>query len=191
MILEIYTDGSCSENPGPAGWGFVALDSTKAAVAPVEMFGPAMDINNKIVPATNQAMELMACFQGIKWAANRVKGLNGKDLEIKIYSDSAYLLNCLKDKWYIGWRTRMDSNGIWYTSKSEPVQNQWIWERIITYIEHLSKYGVRFDFIKVKGHSGDRYNELADQLANRGTHISKNELKQIVKIPTKNYLENL
>lgn len=73
-----------------------------------------------------------------------------------IYSDSAYIINCITQKWYKKWQT----NG-WRNSKKEPVANRELWERLIPYFENP-----RFSFEKVKGHSGEKdWNDYVDRLA--------------------------
>ena len=75
---------------------------------------------------------------------------------VKLYSDSAYLINCYKPNWWKNWR----ANG-WKNSKKEPVANQDLWEKLIYFFMKAPGY----DFIKVKGHAGNTYNEMVDDLA--------------------------
>ncbi len=76
----------------------------------------------------------------------------------------AYIVNCINNKWYINWR----KNG-WKTAKKTPVENRELWERLLSLIENLEN----FEIIKVKGHAGDKYNEMADELARRGANEVK------------------
>lgn len=99
--------------------------------------------------ATNQRMELMAALRALEWWE-----LNGYD-DVTIYSDSAYFCNCYFEKWYVNW----ESNG-WLNSKKEPVANQDLWEYLIKFFRDPQVH-----IEKVKGHSGHKYNEIADQLA--------------------------
>jgi len=173
MILDLYTDGSCSGNPGPSGWGFLTMTDSATVY---EKFGAMVREDGEFIHATNQQAELMACAKGFQWILeNRnLHKMKGEDwTTVRLHSDSAYLLNCLKDRWYIGWMMRVDGNGHWLTSKGELVQNQWIWKLIITALGEIKKLGITVEFIKVKGHSGDRWNERVDQLARAGTGLSK------------------
>lgn len=96
-------------------------------------------------------MELTACIRALE-------EIKAGDFEIEVYTDSAYLVNCMHQKWYERWQR----NG-WKNAKKEPVENQDLWMRLL---ELLGRHRVRFH--KVKGHSGIALNELADSLARRG-----------------------
>lgn len=134
--VTIYTDGACSGNPGPGGWGAVLFYGANRK----EMSG-----NEKYT--TNNRMELTAAVESIstlKEACN-----------IKLYSDSAYLVNCFKQGWFRGWL----KNG-WKNSKGQPVENQDLWKRLLQLMEMHS-----VAYIKVKGHSDNEYNNYCDLLA--------------------------
>lgn len=134
--VVIYTDGACSGNPGPGGW------------AAVLQYGEHVkEISGGERTTTNQRMELAAVVQALAC----LKGPS----EVVIYSDSAYVINCFKQKWYVGWLR----NG-WKNSKGDPVQNRDLWERLL---EQVSRHKVRFE--KVKGHAGVAWNERCDELA--------------------------
>ncbi|AFS78251.1 ribonuclease H [Gottschalkia acidurici 9a] len=142
--IIIYTDGACSgnqNNENIGGFGAVLLykDHKK------EVYGG--EINT-----TNNRMEIKACIEALKT-------LKRKDIPVEVYTDSAYVCNCINQKWYIKWR----SNG-WINSKKEPVENKELWMELLDLIESLEN----LKFIKVKGHSGVELNELADSLANKG-----------------------
>jgi ribonuclease HI len=141
--IIIYCDGACSGNQfnsNKGGWGAVLKykDHTK------EICGGEKN-------TTNQKMELTAAIKALE-------EIKIKNVPIEIYSDSAYLVNCMKQKWYFKWQ----QNG-WINSKKEPVANKELWTRLL---ELIKIYKV--DFHKVVGHSGDELNEMADQLANKG-----------------------
>ena len=140
-MIEIYTDGSSSKNR--AGWGFVAvLDGTVI----YEKAG------QDIPSATNQLMELTAAIEACDWV-EQTEYINEHD--VIIYSDSAYLVNCYKDKWWSSWET----NG-WKNSKGDPVANMLSWRFLIKFFKKPN-----YSFQKVKGHAGNVYNERADDLA--------------------------
>lgn len=138
-MLTIYTDGSCAK--GRSGWGYVILrDGEKVKCGAGQKSG-----------ATNQCMELTAAIE----ACHEADLIREKGEPIVVYSDSAYLINCVNDRWYLNWET----NG-WVNSKKEPVANKELWEELIPYFRCVT-----FSFEKVKGHAGHTYNELADRLA--------------------------
>lgn len=142
--IIIYTDGACAGNQNKinkGGYGAVLIykDHRK------EIYGG--EINT-----TNNKMEVKACIEALKT-------LKRKDIPIEVYTDSAYLCNCINQKWYAKWR----KNG-WKNSKREPVENKQLWVELLEYVEVLED----ITFIKVKGHSGVELNELADELANKG-----------------------
>lgn len=130
----VYTDGACSGNPGPGGWGWVIPDGEAA-------YGGAPE-------TTNQRMELQAALEA-------VKAIPGP---LHIVSDSTYVVNCFKDSWWKGWLKRG-----WKNSQKKPVANRDLWEPLI---ELYQERDVTFEW--VKGHSGDRWNDRADELAVRG-----------------------
>ena len=142
--LVVYTDGACSGNPGPGGWAW--------AVAPD---GSRSDAGGD--PATtNQRMELTAVLEALR--AN----LPVAEAEVKrliVVSDSTYVVNCFKDRWWVRWR----ANG-WRNAKREPVANADLWGPLIDLYTSLPD-DERPDFQWVKGHSGDPMNDLVDQLA--------------------------
>ena len=137
--VTIYTDGACSGNPGPGGWGAILMYNDVKK-----------EISGGDKNTTNNQMELTAAIE----ALNRLK----VPCEVTLYSDSAYLINCFKQNWWKAWR----ANG-WKNSKKEPVANQDLWEGIIPFFMKAPGY----DFIKVKGHAGNEYNEIVDKMAVR------------------------
>lgn len=100
---------------------------------------------------TNQRMELTACIRALE----QIKS-GGYDIEI--YTDSAYLANCMLQKWYLAWQRKG-----WKNSKNEPVENRDLWEQLITF---LSLHKITFH--KVAGHADDKLNRRADELARMG-----------------------
>lgn len=134
--VDIYTDGACSGNPGPGGWAAVLTYGTTEK-----------EISGGEKQTTNQRMEMMAVYQ----ALHHLK----EACSVVIYSDSAYVVNCFKQKWYVSWR----KNG-WKNSKGDAVQNRDLWEMLLGEVE---RHQVKFD--KVKGHAGVEMNERCDELA--------------------------
>jgi ribonuclease HI len=134
--VTIYTDGACSGNPGPGGWGAVLTYKDKQKTA----FGYEPH-------TTNNRMELVAVIESLK--------LLNQPCHVQVYSDSAYLVNCFNNNWIEGWQ----KNG-WRTSKNQPVENRELWEALL---ELMKIHQV--EYFKVKGHSHVTLNEMADRLA--------------------------
>lgn len=134
--VVIYTDGACSGNPGPGGWGSILMykDNKK------EISGGKMD-------TTNNIMEVTAVIEALKLLKFKCK--------VSIYSDSAYVVNAFNQKWIYGWM----KNG-WKNSSKEPVKNKELWQELYD----LTK-AHEVTFIKVKGHSDNEYNNRCDELA--------------------------
>ena len=134
--IEIYTDGACSGNPGPGGWGVVLLYQ-----------GNKKELSGYQPETTNNRMELFAAIQGL--AALR------EPCEVTLYSDSSYLINAFEKHWLDNWQR----NG-WKTSSKSPVANQDLWKLLLL---HVKNHRVRF--VKVKGHSDNAYNNRCDEMA--------------------------
>ena len=132
----IYTDGACSGNPGPGGWGCVLIHGQRVK----ELSGGEAD-------TTNQRMELQA-------AVSALSALK-QPCRVQLYSDSAYLINGFRQHWLEKWQ----SNG-WHNAKRQPVENQDLWRPLLE-LSHVHQV----EWLKVKGHAGDHYNEICDQLA--------------------------
>lgn len=134
--VSIYTDGACSGNPGPGGWGAVLFHGERRK-----------EISGAESNTTNNRMELQAAIQALS--------ILKQPCTIKLYSDSAYLVNCFKQNWYIGWQR----NG-WKNSKGQPVENQDLWKELLRLMNlHQVEY------VKVKGHSDNEWNNRCDELA--------------------------
>lgn len=134
-MITVYTDGACSGNPGPGGWAWAI---------PGGEFESGADPNT-----TNQRMEILAALQA-------VRTLGGRDEAIDIVSDSTYVVNCFKDRWWQGWQRRG-----WTNSQRKPVANRDLWEPLIDVV--TARRDITFRW--VKGHSGDPMNDLVDRLA--------------------------
>jgi len=136
MKYVIYTDGACSGNPGPGGWGAVILNEEKNDT----------NISGKENSTTNNRMELMAPIMALK----KIK----KTSQIVIYTDSIYLKNGITT-WIKNW----EKNG-WKSANKKPVKNKDLWLTL----NELSKKHI-IDWKWVKAHAGNKYNEIADKLA--------------------------
>ena len=132
----IYTDGACSGNPGPGGWGTVLMYK-----------GIKKEISGGAKETTNNIMELTAVAEGLK----RLKF----PCEVEIYSDSAYIVNSFNQGWIYNWKKKN-----WKTADGKEVKNKEIWQELY----QLTKFH-KVTFIKVKGHSDNEYNNRCDELA--------------------------
>ena len=132
----IYTDGACSGNPGPGGWGTILMYN-----------GNKKEISGAKNNTTNNVMELTAALEGLKMLKF--------PCEVELYSDSAYLVNSFSQ----GWIYNCKKNN-WKTASKEPVKNKEIWEEIYNLTQiHKVK------FIKVKGHADNEFNNRCDEMA--------------------------
>jgi len=137
-IYEIYSDGACRGNPGPGGYAAIVLETGEVLE----------EISGNSEETTNNRMELLGVIEGLESLAAGSR--------VRIYTDSSYVLRGMEE-WLDNWK----NNG-WVTSGGKPVKNQDLWKRIA---ELQEKY--RIELIKVKGHSGDKMNNRADQLAKK------------------------
>ena len=134
--VTIYTDGACSGNPGPGGWGSILMAGTNQK----EISGGKKD-------TTNNIMELTAVIEALK--------LLKRPCEVDLYSDSAYVVNAFLQDWISGW---IRNN--WINSSKEEVKNKELWQELV---ELTNTHKVTFH--KVKGHSDNKYNNRCDELA--------------------------
>ena len=134
--VTIYTDGACSGNPGPGGWGAILMyeDIKK------EISGAQKD-------TTNNIMEITAVLEALK--------LLKFECSVKVYSDSAYVVNAFNQGWIENWKKNN-----WRTAGKDPVKNKELWVELY---ELTQKHKV--EFIKVKGHSDNEFNNRCDYLA--------------------------
>lgn len=139
-VVEIYTDGACRGN---------GQENTIGAYGIVFLYnGIKKEIKRAFRNTTNNIMELSAVVDALTMLK--------EPCEVRLYSDSAYVINALNQGWLNNWQR----NG-WKTSSKEPVKNRQLWEKLI---ELIKKHKV--EFVKVKGHSSNEMNNRCDQLAN-------------------------
>jgi ribonuclease HI len=136
--VVIYTDGACSGNPGPGGWGAV-----------LRWNGTEKELHGGDPQTTNNRMELTAAIRALE-ALNR-------PAQVQLHTDSKYLLDGVT-KWIAGWQR----NG-WRTAARKPVKNEDLWRELIKAMN-----GHEVSWIWVKGHAGEEGNERADALARLG-----------------------
>ncbi len=134
--ITIYTDGACSGNPGPGGWGAILIYGSHKK-----------ELSGSEAATTNNRMELTAAIA----ALDALK----EPCQVDLYTDSAYLCNSFTNGWIYNWQR----NG-WMTSKNQPVENRDLWEQLIA---HARTHKIHWH--KVKGHSDNQYNNQCDALA--------------------------
>jgi len=134
--IIIYTDGACSCNPGPGGWGAILL--YKDVQKEISGYNPE---------TTNNQMELTAVIEALLMLKEPCK--------VQLYSDSAYVINAFTQDWITKWIMNDFKN-----SKKKPVENVELWKRLI----NLNNYH-QIEWIKVKGHADNPYNNRCDELA--------------------------
>ncbi|MBE6446952.1 MAG: ribonuclease HI [Alphaproteobacteria bacterium] len=135
MIVKIYTDGACSGNPGPGGWGAVIVSDQGE-----------QELSGKESNTTNNRMELLAAISALKFLKNPE--------EVELFTDSTYVKNGITS-WIKNWQR----NG-WKNSEKKPVKNKDLWLELL---EQTARHRIIWKW--VKGHAGDELNEKADNLA--------------------------
>ena len=136
MTITIYTDGACSGNPGPGGWGAI-----------LQWNDHEKELSGGEDETTNNRMEMMAVIKGLE-------ALKQDRAAVTLYTDSKYVMQGATE-WLEGWKARG-----WKGANKKPVKNQDLWERIDSLIQQHS-----VEFIWVKGHAGHEMNERVDKLA--------------------------
>jgi ribonuclease HI len=132
----LYTDGACSGNPGPGGWGALLIWN-----------GTEKELSGGEADTTNNRMEMMAIIQGLKALKEKC--------HVKIHSDSALIINAFNKHWITNWQKRG-----WKKSNKKPVENQDLWKEMLRVMTPH-----KVDWIKVKGHSTNELNNRVDSIA--------------------------
>ena len=145
LKVRIFTDGACSENPGPGGWAVVFNTESKCST-----------ISGNENMTTNNRMELKAVIEALK----KVLSKNPSDVEYELYSDSAYVVNSINNGWIDKWQQNN-----WKTTKNDDVKNGDLWKELAFIINRIKSLGIYIKIIKIKGHAGNTFNELVDKLA--------------------------
>ena len=152
MKVKAYTDGACSGNPGPGGWGvfLVAENNAGEVIKEETLYG-----KNK--ETTNQIMELTAAIQALE-------SLKRKHVDITIFTDSKYVVDGIT-KWIFAWL-----NNSWRTASKKPVANRLLWKKLFDLTKNQN-----VEWVWVKGHAGVLGNEKADSLAVKGREEAASE----------------
>ena len=136
--VTIYTDGACSGNPGPGGWGAILMYK-----------GNKKEIAGAMANTTNNIMELSAVIEALK--------LLKYPCNVSVYSDSAYVVNAFAQNWIRNWERNN-----WKTSDKKEVKNKELWQQLL----ELTRVH-KVTFIKVKGHADNEFNNRCDELARK------------------------
>ena len=134
--VTIYTDGACSGNPGPGGYGAVLIYN-----------GNEKEISGGEKSTTNNKMEMMGVIKALEMLKEKC--------DVEVYSDSAYVVNSINNKWVYSWKKNN-----WIKSDKSKAKNIDLWERLLELIDY---HNVKF--VKVKGHADNEYNNRCDKLA--------------------------
>ena len=152
--IEIYTDGACSSNPGPGGYGIVMLYKDKNGITHQKEFSKGFK------NTTNNRMELLAVID----ALNLVK----MPCKISLYSDSKYVIDAINQKWLESWQEKN-----WKIHSKNPVKNIDLWKK---YLSARKRHQINYFW--VKGHASNKYNELCDKLAVSARNSSNLEIDE-------------
>lgn len=158
MKVRIFTDGACSENPGPGGWAavFNTADECKTISG-----------NEKVT--TNNRMELKAVIEAFK---NVLSNKHQRNDSYELFSDSAYVVNSINNNWIDKWQSNS-----WKTTKGDDVKNRDLWEEFSVLRDKAHFLGINIKIIKIKGHAGNTFNELVDKLAKEESMKAKEGAK--------------
>ena len=135
-IVDIYTDGACSGNPGAGGYCSILIYN-----------GVEKVVSGSEIETTNNRMEIMAVIKGLECLK--------EPCEVNLYSDSQYVVDAFNQNWIFSWQ-----QNYWRTANKKEVKNIDLWQRLLEF------YNVhKINFIKVKGHSDNEYNNRCDKIA--------------------------
>lgn len=153
-MVELWTDGSCKangKNESIGSWGYLIKEGNISVTSKVGIERST----------TNNRMEMMAIYKGLE----KIKEIYG-NVSATVYSDSAYTLNCVNQKWYEKWE-----KNDWKTSTRTPVKNDDLWKLLIPYFKNSN-----YTFIKVKGHNGIKENEMVDNMVQSAAQTYKEKI---------------
>ena len=135
--IAVYTDGACSNNPGPGGWGVVLLYGDQKK-----------ELSGFVADTTNNRMELTAVVMGLS-------ALKTDNVPVTVYTDSKYVVNAINENWLTNWQNRR-----WRNSAKQPVANRDLWEQLLVLNQKYQP-----TYVWVKGHSTNVYNNRCDEIA--------------------------
>ncbi len=157
--VELFTDGACKDNQSESNIGGYG--------AVLHYRGHEKEISGGEENSTNNIMELKAVIEGLK-------AIHDKSVVVDVYTDSAYIANCFKEKWYQGWIARG-----WRTAAKKPVENRELWEELLGLVDSFKEV----NFYKIKGHLSLRAKELEswyNQFCVEEKRVSLEEYKRYI-----------
>lgn len=134
--VDLYTDGACSNNPGPGGWGVVLIYK-----------GIKKEFSGFVKETTNNRMELMAVIKGLSFLKEQC--------DVTVQTDSAYVFNAFDKNWITSWQEKN-----WINSQKDEVANKDLWQKLLKLTQNH-----KVTWKKVKGHSTNEFNNLCDKIA--------------------------
>ncbi len=158
-VVDIFTDGACKGNQkeeNTGGYGGVLIYK-----------GVKKEISGSKVNTTNNEMELTAMIESLSM-------LKESELVVNVYSDSSYIVNCFKEKWYLNWQKNN-----WKTKKKTSVENRELWESLLALVDKIKEV----NFFKIKGHLGNNENEINkwyNKFIQEEKNISIDEYKRLI-----------
>ena len=153
--IIIYTDGAARGNPGKAGWGVVFIISPSQTSPKGRSKEKIVEIGGRTAHATNNQMELTACIEALKYFKKEQKSRRVLDfIDFKIFSDSKYVILGITE-WIFNWQKNN-----WKNAAKKPVLNKELWQDLYELAKDLK---IKWHY--VEGHSGDKWNERADEIA--------------------------
>jgi ribonuclease HI len=149
-IIELWTDGACSGNPGPGGWAAILI-----ARGPDGAIAKQSELSGGDPATTNNRMELQAVISGLQAL--------GRPTRLTVHIDSSYVMDAIVKGWHVGWVRRG-----WQTAAKQPVKNRELWEQLLALVERHT-----ITWHKVKGHAGVALNERCDELAVAACQVAR------------------
>ncbi len=157
-VKEIYTDGACSGNPGPGGWGTLIEFAD----------GQVQELGGRDTKTTNNRMEMQAAIAALEFLSEADTDSDA----VILHTDSEYLKNGIT-KWIKGWKRKG-----WKTSSGKPVLNKDLWQQLDQLAQRLTTEQISVDWRYVRGHAGNPGNERCDEIARAYSHAQPITLKQ-------------
>ena len=163
-VINIYTDGACRNNPGPGGWAAVI----------VTPHGTNLTVRGRVPTSTNNRMELTAAVNGLQELDHLTS--QPRDIPVILYSDSKYLTEAFNENRLGRWQ----KNG-WHTSMGNAVSNRDLWEKLLLLAQQRN---ITWQWVKGhKGHSGNYFNDLSDQIATEEARMAREETEAAARQP--------
>lgn len=175
LPVELYTDGSCSKNPGAGGLGYIIRYWNQPPESDIPILSD-IEGSEGFRLTTNNRMELMAAIYGLRRVINEINNKVIDTFQINLTSDSEYLCNGINKNWIMKW-----SENNWMTSsfqgrKPGPVKNKDLWMKILDIQKELKEMNINLVVNWVNGHSGHEYNEKCDKIAVAATTDSSKHI---------------